>query len=107
MVAACAPRAARSPSFSILTSGLAVAEGEMGRMRMTFTKLDASAPSREFSFALGVSRTNEFNVVDCKPAVPELAELQAGLKATRNLSAFTVGMRKAFKNIIGAEKEQA
>ena len=72
-------------------------DDEEGRMLMAFTRVDPYDPDRAFTLTLGVNEHNEFEFIESTPALTGIAELCANLKATANLTRFTVGMRHKFK----------
>ena len=68
-------------------------------LRLTFTQIDASAPSREFTFVIHVGADNVYTVETCQPAVPRLRELLAELNGSNDFSGFVRGMRREFKGL--------
>ena len=68
-------------------------------LRLTFTQIDAAAPSREFTFVIHVGADSIYTVETCDPPVPQLRDLLKSLNGSNDFSAFVRGMRRAFKGL--------
>jgi hypothetical protein len=72
------------------------------KLRLIFTQLDSSQPSKEFSFAVHIDEGDRYMVEECQP--PLDAALVDGLvkqvNANNDFSAFVKGMRRAFKGTV-------
>jgi len=70
-------------------------------VRLTFTLIDKSRPSREFLITLAVAE-HGYTAFDCSPEVPELPQLLKSLNkdpaAAAALPSFVCGLRRAFVN---------
>lgn len=94
--------------------GLEIKRVAPGTVRMAFSMIDASEPTREFSFTLGLGdledKTSEgYLVRECAPDVPELQQLLTDLNSdassTTALPRFVCSIRRAFLKMIGAERK--
>jgi hypothetical protein len=67
----------------------------------TFTQLDAGDPKRCFSFVLVANEEDTYEVDDCNDVDETVLEdLLEKLNETDDLSAFMLGMRRAFSGTV-------
>ncbi|KAF5393327.1 hypothetical protein D9757_000586 [Collybiopsis confluens] len=76
---------------------------EREQLLLTFTHVDESDPSREFSFVLDVSG-RDYRVVKTSPPLPSLPLLVDKLNISRNIYAFVVQIRQEFHQIANGEE---
>jgi len=69
-------------------------------VRLVFSLIDKSQPSREFSITLALAQQQGYNAFDCSAEVPELEQLLKQLNkdpaAAAALPTFLCGLRRAF-----------
>mmetsp|Transcript_12472 Transcript_12472/g.41069 ORF Transcript_12472/g.41069 Transcript_12472/m.41069 type:complete len:246 (+) Transcript_12472:3-740(+) len=77
--------------------GLSFEFPDDGVMRVTFVRVDAADPERAFTFAVRVSGEDDYELVECAPALAEAGELVEALNAGKDFSGAVQAFRKAFK----------
>lgn len=81
--------------------GFAISRAAPQTIRMAFTLLDHSDPSREFYLTLRLTFPEGYHVLDCSPPVPQLISLVGKLNDSADSSSalptFVCGIRQAFK----------
>jgi hypothetical protein len=70
-----------------------------GKLQLVFTRIDALAPSREFTIAVRVDDGNRFQVLSCEPAIADLAPEIDELNTTSDFSRFVQSVRTKFKGL--------
>jgi hypothetical protein len=69
-------------------------------VRLVFSLIDRSRPTREFSVTVALAQQHGYNAFDCSPGVPELPQLLKRLNqdpaAAAALPMFVCGLRRAF-----------
>lgn len=82
--------------------GLTISRVAAQTVRMSFTLIDDSNPTKEFSFVLGIAETGceGYSVCDCTPHVSELTtlleDLNSHVGSATALPRFVSSMRRAF-----------
>ncbi|KAL3917634.1 MAG: hypothetical protein SGILL_004624 [Bacillariaceae sp.] len=72
-----------------------------GRLRFTYNKLDPNDSARAFSFLLGVTEKETYDIIECEPEI-EPSEMELVLKELNkeeDMAALARRMRKVFKDM--------
>ena len=73
-------------------------------LRFFFKHVQPDDRDKEFVVAVRVMDAGGYELVDCDPHVPRIAELLRECNATDNLSGFVRGARAAFRSLVAAEE---
>ena len=84
--------------------GLRFEVGDDEDLRFFFKHVQPDDRDKEFVVAVRVMDAGGYELVDCDPHVPRIAELLRECNATDNLSGFVRGARAAFRSLVAAEE---
>lgn len=80
--------------------GLRFEPADDGKLRNVFTCIDPADPDREFSFTVRVLDSDDFELLECSPHVPDADALVHALNTTKDYSAFVQSLRRAFVRLV-------
>ena len=66
-------------------------------VRVIFTQIDPAAPGREFVVGVSVNDADDFELRECTPAIPDMAQLLDEVNASADFSRFVQKCRAQFK----------
>ena len=84
--------------------GLRFEVGDDEDLRFFFKHVQPDDRDKEFVVAVRVMDAGGYELVDCDPHIPRIAELLRECNATDNLSGFVRGARAAFRSLVAAEE---